>query len=171
MTTAGIQVLALGGTIDKVYFDALSEYQVGEPQAGNIFQDAGLHQTIKITSICRKDSLDIDDTDRTALLENIKNLSAHKILVTHGTDTMTQSAQLVKRNHVHFKDKVIVFVGAMSPACFKHSDAPFNLGFAMGALQALLPGVYITMSGQIFDPDQVEKNREARQFQSSTLDN
>ena len=164
-----LQVFALGGTIDKIYFDALSEYQVGKPQVGTIFQDAGLALQYDIQSICSKDSLDITDEDRSALLNAIAATEHEQILITHGTDTMTTTAQYLKSNaDPALTNKTIVFVGAMNPACFKLSDAPFNVGFALGALRASKPGIYIAMNGSIFNPDEVKKNRAAAQFQATS---
>lgn len=170
-----IQVFTLGGTIDKVYFDALSEYQVGKPTVGGILQDAGLYLPYDIHSICSKDSLDITDDDRAHLLQAIHTTQHRHILVTHGTDTMTTTAQYVKNaleksTLGQTATQTIVFAGAMNPACFKQSDAPFNIGFALGALRASQPGIYIAMNGSIFDPDKAIKNRDAGQFEpASTL--
>lgn len=169
-TNFKLKVFALGGTIDKIYFDALSEYQVGEPQVGHIFKDARLEFDIDIQSICCKDSLEIVDQDRQALLQAIQATPATSILITHGTDTMTVTAQFIQKGLTpeELASKTIVFVGAMNPACFKQSDAPFNVGFALGALRASAPGVYLAMSGCIFHPDEVQKNRAAGAFQAKT---
>ena len=161
-----IQVFALGGTIDKVYFDALSEYQVGEPQVGHIFKEAGLGIEFQINSICSKDSLEITEDDREKLRQAVLATEQSHILITHGTDTMTVTAQFLKDTQDNaIKNKTIVLVGSMNPACFKNSDAAFNVGFALGALQASAPGIYIAMNGSIFTPETVRKNREAKQFQ------
>lgn len=166
MKNNSIHVFAMGGTIDKIYFDALSEYKVGSPQVNTIFSDAGLGLEVEITSICHKDSLELIDADREALLNGIVNSAHSHILVTHGTDTMAHTAQFIKSSEtVQSQSKTIVFVGSMNPACFKQSDAPFNVGFALGALQASQPGVFLAMNGHIFNPDEVRKNREAHQFQ------
>lgn len=166
MDNNSVHVFAMGGTIDKIYFDSLSEYQVGQPQVNSIFSEAGLGLDVVIQSICHKDSLEVTAKDRQALLIGILASTHTHILVTHGTDTMATTARFIKASsEERLRGKTIVFVGAMQPACFKHSDAPFNVGFALGALQASHAGVYIAMSGHIFDPDTVEKNREAHQFQ------
>jgi len=167
-----LQVFALGGTIDKIYFDALSEYQVGKPQIASIFQDAGLALQIEIESICCKDSLDIIFADRQALLTAIVACDTDNILVTHGTDTMTATAQYIQNeiqahpDNMALAQKRIVFVGAMHPACFKQSDAPFNVGFALGVLRVVPAGVYIAMNGQVLNPQLAKKNRAAGQFES-----
>lgn len=161
-----IHVFAMGGTIDKIYFDELSEYKVGQPQVNSIFSEAGLGLDIVITSICHKDSLELTDEDRQKLLDGITSSTHSHIMVTHGTDTMARTAQFIKTSvESNSIAKTIVFVGAMNPACFKKSDAPFNVGFALGALQASQPGVYLAMNGHIFNPDEVQKNRAAHQFQ------
>ncbi|SMC93989.1 L-asparaginase [Desulfocicer vacuolatum DSM 3385] len=156
-----INFFAIGGTIDKVYFDALSQYHVGSPAIETILKDARVNFEYEITSLLKKDSLDMTPTDRKSILEAISNDPAQFIVITHGTDTMVETAISLKP----IKNKTIVLTGAMEPAKFKSSDAAFNLGSAIAAVQTLPPGVYIAMSGRIFDPEKVSKNREDKQFQ------
>jgi len=159
-----INFYAIGGTIDKVYFDALSEYHVGSPAIENILGDARVNFEYKIISLLKKDSLDMTPVDRQAILEAISNDPTQFIVITHGTDTMVDTAIALKT----IKDKTIVLTGAMEPAGFKSSDATFNLGTAIAAVQTLPPGVYVAMSGRIFDPDKVSKNRQDKQFQEKS---
>ena len=112
----------------------------------------------------RKDSLEMTDEDRELIRETCQNSEQDKILITHGTDTMTQTAECL----LGITGKTIVLTGAMAPARFKETDAVFNLGLATGAAQALESGVYIAMNGQIFPAGKVKKNREQRRFE--TLD-
>lgn len=157
-----IQIFTTGGTFDKVYYDALSEFSIGEPMAGPLLADAGVNVAYRITSLLKKDSLEFTDTDRELLAQNVRQTAASKVLIIHGTDTMTQSAAALGE----VAGKTVVFTGAMQPARMLHSDAPFNLGFALGAVQCLPAGVYIAMNGKIFKAGQVQKNRAESRFES-----
>ncbi len=158
-----IKFYTLGGTIDKVYFDAMSRYEVGPPRAKEILKEARVNFEYSIKSLAKKDSLDMTDTDRKRLADALLADDCDRIVVTHGTDTMVDTAMALKA----VKDKTIVLTGAMEPAGFKSSDATFNLGFAVAAVQTLLPGVYITISGRVFDPARVRKNRDLKQFEET----
>ena len=157
-----LSIYTMGGTIDKIYFDDLSEYEVGTPQAGEILREAKAAVEFTVHEVARKDSLHLTAQDREALRAAIAADPGRLALVTHGTDTMTDTAQAL----MDLPGKVIVFTGALSPARFKGSDAPFNLGCAVGALQSLPPGVYICMNGLVFEADKVRKNRAAGRFEA-----
>ena len=159
-----IKFFSVGGTIDKVYFDALSKYQIGEPCIPGILKDAGATFTADRTSLTRKDSLDMTDQDRQSVLDAVLHTSCDRIVITHGTDTMVETAKVLTTS----VSKVIVLTGAMEPACFKTSDAPFNLGCAVAAVQCLPHGVYIAMNGRILDPDKTVKDREMKQFRDKS---
>jgi len=156
-----IKIYTVGGTIDKVYFDRKNTYKVGEPKIGEILKEANVNLEFEISSILHKDSLDMTDEDRQLIFDKIASDEHRHILLTHGTDTMIQTAK--KLNTI--PDKVIVLTGAMAPARFKYSDAAFNIGCAVAAVQVLTPGVYIAMSGRIFDPDCIKKNLEQNWFE------
>jgi L-asparaginase len=156
-----IKIIAVGGTIDKVYFDLKSEYQVGEPEITDILEEGNIGLEYACESFLRKDSLELTEDDRQLIFEKVRSDENERILVTHGTDTMVETARRLRG----IPGKVIVLTGAMSPARFKSSDAPFNIGFAVAALQLLSPGVYIAMNGQVFDPDHVVKNRVLNRFE------
>uniref|UniRef100_A0A7C4ELZ0 Asparaginase n=1 Tax=Fundidesulfovibrio putealis TaxID=270496 RepID=A0A7C4ELZ0_9BACT len=158
-----ISIYTMGGTIDKIYFDDLSDYVVGEPQAGEILKEAKAALEFSVQEVLRKDSLHLNDADRALLRERIAADPCPRILVTHGTDTMVDSARAL----AGLGDKVIVFTGALSPARFKGSDAPFNVGCAVGAVQSLPPGVYIAMNGRVFNAQHVRKNRAAGRFEDA----
>jgi L-asparaginase len=149
-----IKIYTVGGTIDKVYFDRKSVYEVGESKIGEILKEANVNLEYEISSILHKDSLDMTEEDRRLILDKIASDEHRHILLTHGTDTMIQTAKKLKT----IPDKVIVLTGAMEPARFKHSDAAFNVGCAVAAVQVLTSGVYIAMNGRIFDPDRIKKN-------------
>ena len=158
-----LSIYTMGGTIDKVYFDDRSKYDVGEPQAGEILKEAKASVLFTITEITRKDSLYLTDADRQALRSRIEADPIRHILITHGTDTMTDTAEAL----TNLPGKVIVLTGALSPARFKGSDASFNIGCAVGALQSLPDGVFICMQGLIFPAGTVRKNREAGRFEAT----
>jgi L-asparaginase len=156
-----IKIFSVGGTIDKVYFDQLSEYQVGFPSVREILDGLPIAFEYDVESLLRKDSLDMNDDDRERVLAHLAADPHVKIIVTHGTDTMIETAQKLSA----ITDKCIVLTGAMEPARFKSSDAVFNVGVAVGAVSSLPNGVYIAMNGRIFDPFKCRKNREKRMFE------
>ncbi|MBX3689948.1 asparaginase domain-containing protein [Dokdonella sp.] len=156
-----LTIVTTGGTIDKIYFDDKSTFQIGSPQIGEILETLGVAFAFDVVSVLRKDSLHLDDGDRALIRSAIERQPHRHVLVTHGTDTMVDTAQAL-----HGIDgKVIVLTGALNPALFKGSDAVFNIGCAVGAVQTLPDGVYIAMNGRIWDPTQVRKNREANRFE------
>ncbi|MBW2492661.1 MAG: asparaginase [Deltaproteobacteria bacterium] len=156
-----IKIFTVGGTIDKVYFDRKSAYEVGEPRIGEILKEANVTFEYEISSILHKDSLDMTDEDRQLIFDKVASDQHRHILLTHGTDTMIQTAKKLQT----IPDKVIVLTGAMAPARFKYSDAEFNIGCAVAAVQVLAPGVYIVMNGRIFDPDRIKKNLKQNWFE------
>ena len=158
-----IKFYALGGTIDKVYFDRISDYQVGESMLVDILRKAKVTFDYECDSLIHKDSLDMTDADREMLFERIESDENQRIVVTHGTDTMIETARKLQG----IENKTVVLTGAMQPAKFKSSDAEFNVGFAVAAVQTLPSGVYIAMNGRIFDPDKVRKHRELNQFEDA----
>ncbi len=156
------KIFTTGGTIDKIYFDAQSEFSVGRPQITTILEQAMVQLPFEVEELFQKDSLDVSEEDRALLLKKVSEDPCDHIIITHGTDTMVETAQVLEA----VTDKVVVLVGSLSPARFKGSDAEFNIGFALGALQALSPGIYITMNGRIFRPDEVRKNRAENRFEA-----
>ena len=155
-----IEIFTTGGTIDKVYFDALSEYQIGPTALPDMLAENNVHVPHRVTQLMRKDSLELTDADRQAIHEAVAASDADKILVTHGTDTMAQTGRAL----MGITGKTIVLTGAMQPARLRSTDAIFNVGFAISAALLQAPGVYIAMSGQVFPADQVRKDRAAGQF-------
>ena len=154
-------VLAIGGTIDKVYFDALSDYQIGLPAATEILQRVKVNFDFDVRQMISKDSLEMTDADRQQILSVVQAHSGDHVIITHGTDTMVDTGQLLKQA----EGKTIVIMGAMQPAIMKLTDADFNLGVAVAAVQTLSPGVYLCMNGRIYNVDKVIKNRAEVQFQ------
>jgi L-asparaginase len=157
-----IRFLTTGGTIDKIYFDALGEYEVGESLVQHILGDALTQFDFDIVSLFRKDSLDITAEDRQLIRSHIEHDSNALFVVTHGTDTMVETAQALDG----IPGKTIVLTGALSPARFRSTDAVFNVGLAVGAVQSKPPGVYIAMSGKVFEAGKVRKNRAENRFEA-----
>lgn len=157
----GIAIISTGGTIDKVYFDAQSEYEVGEPQIAEILRMVGAQVPYTIETVFRKDSLEITDDDRQLIREAVARTACDRILITHGTDTMVDTASVL----ADLPGRTIVLVGSLTPARFKLSDAEFNIGFALAAVQTLPPGVWIAMNGRVFPYNTVRKNRKENRFE------
>lgn len=156
-----ILILTTGGTIDKVYFDAKSEYEVGPPNIKTVLSELNLAITYRIESLMRKDSLDITDDDRLAIRSAVERAPESRILITHGTDTMVETGKSLDG----LTAKTVVLTGALEPALFKTSDALFNIGCALAAVQTAVPGVYIAMNGRIFDSRRVRKNLDKNRFE------
>jgi len=161
MSSPRIKILACGGTIDKIYFDAKSHYEVGEPQILTILRESNVSISYDIESIVRKDSLEMNDKDRGDIRRVLDTSDSKRILITHGTDTMIETAKHLDG----MQDRTIVLTGSMEPARFRDTDAVFNIGCAIAAVQTLPPGVYIVMNGRVFDPYRARKNVVDRVFE------
>ena len=157
-----ISIYTAGGTIDKIYFDANSEFHVGEPQIGELLEEANVSCAYTIESLMRKDSLEMTDTDRQVIRDAVEADANDHVLITHGTDTMAETARWL----VGVQGKTVVLTGSMQPASLRSSDAIFNIGYAIAALQHLAAGVYIAINGQVFDPRHVHKNRQQQRFEA-----
>jgi L-asparaginase len=157
-----IAIFTTGGTIDKVYFDAKGAYEVGAPMVRQILEQGRVTAQIPITELLRKDSLEMTSADRIAVRDAVAASDATRVIVTHGTDTMVETARELQG----LPGKTIVLTGALQPARFADSDAAFNLGLAFGAVQVLPSGVYITANGQVFPADSVRKNVALNRFES-----
>lgn len=156
-----LTIVTTGGTIDKIYFDDKSTFQIGDPQIGDILKTLGVTFEFEVIPLMRKDSLHMDASDREKIREAIAAQPHRHVLVTHGTDSMVATARALNG----IQGKVIVLTGALNPALFKGTDAVFNIGCAVGAVQALPDGVYIAMNGRIWDPTRVRKNVDANRFE------
>ena len=156
-------IVTTGGTIDKIYFDDMSDYQIGEPLVGQILDHLQVGFEIEINALMRKDSLHITDEDRLLIRSEIAASDVKHVLVTHGTDSLVKTALILN----DIPDKTIVLTGALNPARFRDTDAVFNIGCAVGAVQALPPGAWIAMSGRVWDPETVRKNRGKNRFEST----
>lgn len=152
-----------GGTIDKIYFDAKGEYAVGPPQVAGLLEEANVAFCYEIVPVVRKDSLEMTAEDREAIRAVIAGQECQRVVVTHGTDTMIQTALALTGEGM--EGRTIVLTGSMQPARFRVSDAEFNLGAAAMAAQTLPPGVYVAMNGRVFDPARSRKNVAANRFE------
>lgn len=159
-------IFTTGGTIDKIYFDAKNDYHIGEPIISQILHQAQVQMHYEMTSLMRKDSLELTDSDREIIRNAVIACPSSHVLITHGTDTMVKTGLFLK----DLTDKIIVLTGALSPARFQVTDAIFNIGCALGALQTLANGVWIAMNGKIFPIDRVRKNIEKNCFEEIELE-
>jgi L-asparaginase len=155
-----IKIFSVGGTIDKIYFDAKSTYEVGPPNIAQVLSDLSLNIEYSVSSLFQKDSLEMDNEDRKLVLEHVSAAEENLIIITHGTDTMVDTAKVLSK----IQHKTIVITGALEPALFKTSDAMFNIGCAIAAVQSLSPNVYIAMNRQIFLHDNVIKDIANNRF-------
>ena len=158
-----IRFITTGGTIDKIYFDSLSQFEIGESPLNAILAEGLVSFDYDVVSMFRKDSLDLTDEDRVRLARYILDDDAERYVVSHGTDTMPETAEALRR----IEGRRIVLTGALSPARFRTTDAVFNVGMAVAAVQVVPPGVYIAMNGRVFTAGQVRKNRDTNRFEST----
>ena len=157
-----LEILTTGGTIDKVYFDKKSNYEVGDPFVEELLHKMNVNISFKVKSLMRIDSLDMTDIHREVILKYIINSNANNFLITHGTDSIVETAIYLKK----ITDKTIVLTGSLKPAIFIDNDAIFNVGSALTSAQILKNGVYIVINGQVFNPDNVRKNLEKNIFET-----
>lgn len=152
-----IHVVATGGTIDKVYsIDGVLE--IGPPAAESLLSPVLSDNTYDVSAVLAVDSLEMTDADRAALCTAIDALPGRLVVVTHGTDTMPETAAFLDE-HLAAADQTVVLTGAMVPAAMASSDAAYNLGAAMTAVQLLPAGVHIAMSGRVYAAGRVAKDR------------
>ena len=156
-----IRFITTGGTIDKIYFDALSQFEVGDSVVQHILTDGLVDFSYDIVPLMKKDSLEITDDDRQTVRDYIASDDKSHYVITHGTDTMANTAAALEG----IEGKTIVLTGALTPARFRTTDAVFNVGMAVAAVQTAQPGVYIAMSGQVFAAGAVRKNRAENRFE------
>ena len=157
-----IRILITGGTIDKEYDPLTGELTFPKSHLSNMLNQVRCRVRFVLEEVMLKDSLEMRDKDREEILKKCTHCSENRIVITHGTDTMVETARLLGDK---VKGKTVVLVGAMIPYAFGASDALFNLGCALSAVQALQAGVYITMNGKSFFWNNVRKNRESGEFE------
>jgi len=166
MTSPRIVILATGGTFDKVYADG--DLITGEPAATQLLESAGLGGIFDVESILAKDSLYMNDDDRALLADRVRQITSGGIVITHGTNTMTETADYLERHHAVQPGVTVVLTGAMQPAGMRDGDAMFNLGAAITAAQLLPGGTHIAMSGRVFPAGTVVKDVARGKFVDAT---
>ncbi len=157
-----IRIFITGGTIDKEYNPVTGELAFAKSHLTNMLNQVRCRVKVVLEEIMLKDSLQMRGEDREGILKRCVTSPEKRIIITHGTDTMVDTAGVLGKN---LEGKTVVLVGAFVPYTFGASDALFNLGCAFCAVQTLPEGVYITMNGKIFPWDHVRKNRESGEFE------
>lgn len=172
---AKIEVIITGGTIDSIWSGAkdtvvVSGNSVLPEYFAELSKNLVLYDELHFNEACMKDSRQITDDDRNRMLQLIKSTDAKKILITHGTYTMPDTARFLEKS-LKRNDQTIIITGSMVPIKgFDFSDGPFNLGYAFAQLQLLPPGIYICMNGRAFKPAEVSKNVSEGRFYSTFQD-
>ena len=156
-----IRILVTGGTFDKDYDEITGQLYFNDSHVKEILELGRSRLEVKIKTLMLIDSLDMSDANRSLILENCKVVDEDQVVITHGTDTMTETARVVAKEKLN---KTIVFTGAMIPYKFGSSDGLFNFGGALALAQTLPYGVYIVMNGRCFEWDRVKKNKETGVF-------
>ena len=157
-----VRILITGGTFDKEYDEITGELYFKDTHMGEILNLGRSRLDVKIKKLMLIDSLDMTDDDRKVILDNCISVDEEQIVITHGTDTMTKTGEVLAGANLK---KTIVLTGAMIPYKFGSSDGLFNFGGALAFVQALPFGVYVAMNGCYFQWDEVEKNKETGVFE------
>ena len=157
-----VRLLITGGTIDKVYNQSNGELEFDKTHFPEMVKRSRVEVDLTLEEIMLLDSLDMVDKERDIIVNSCMSCEEDFILITHGTDTMCDTARLIGESNI---DKTIVLFGAMVPYAVSNSDALFNFGCALGSLQLLESGVYVAMNGRVLPWDDVEKNRALGVFQ------
>lgn len=157
-----IRILVTGGTFDKEYNERNGQLYFKETHIAEMLRLGRSRVEVAICTVMMVDSLDMTDADRALIVQNCLQSAEDRIVITHGTDTMTETAAAIARA---VTGKTVVLTGAMIPYAFGSSDGLFNLGSSLSFVQALPPGVYIAMNGKCFSWDRVRKNRERSEFE------
>jgi L-asparaginase len=160
---SSLAILVTGGTFDKEYDELTGRLFFRDTHVSEMLRLGRARLDISVETVMMIDSLDMDDRHRALIVERCRSRAERSIVVTHGTDTMVETARAIAA--AHLEDRTIVLTGAMVPYAFGSSDGLFNLGSALSFAQVLPPGVYIAMNGQHFPWDSVVKNRERGVFE------
>ncbi len=160
-----IRIFVTGGTFDKEYNELTGELFFKSTHLPEMLERGRCHVPVDIETLMMIDSLQMTDADRRVILDRCRVCDHSRIVITHGTDTMEQTAAVLGKN---ISDKTVVLTGAMVPYTFGSSDGMFNLGTALAFVQTLAPGVYVAMNGRCFRWDSVRKNRELGVFEEGS---
>jgi L-asparaginase len=159
-----IRIFVTGGTFDKTYDEIRGQLSFAETHLPEMLRLGRARVAVSVRTLMMVDSLDMTDADRGVIVRNCQQCVEDRIVITHGTDTMVETARALAAG---VTGKTIVLTGAMIPYAFGSSDGLFNLGSALSFVQVLPPGIYIAMNGQHFAWDQVKKNRETGVFEAT----
>lgn len=160
-----IQVFITGGTFDKEYNFITGELYFKDTHLSQMFERGRCTLELDIKTLMMVDSLEMSSADRDIIKHNCISTKTNKIIITHGTDTMVDTARVLSEANI--EGKTIILTGAMIPYAFgTSSDGFFNMGSSLGFVQTLPPGVYISMNGRYFDWDNVKKNRQTGFFEN-----
>jgi L-asparaginase len=159
-----LRVLVTGGTFDKTYDEIRGRLSFGETHVPEMLRLGRSRVELAVETLMMVDSLEMTDADRAKIVERCAACDERQIVVTHGTDTMVETARVIAAG---VREKTVVLTGAMIPYAFGSSDGLFNLGSALSFAQVLPPGVYVAMNGQCFSWDRVRKNTQAGVFEST----
>lgn len=158
-----VALIATGGTIDKVY-SRQGELAIGPPAAAWLLETGGAAGEVSVESVLTKDSLVLTEEDRAELAERVSRVEAGGVVITHGTDTMTETAEYLLHRQAARAGVTVVLTGALQPAAMRESDAAFNLGAAVLAARTLPAGIYVVMHGLVFPAGTVRKDRSLGRF-------
>ena len=160
-----IRIFVTGGTFDKTYDEIRGGLSFGDTHLAEMLRLGRSRVDVAVRTLMMVDSLDMTDADRELIVRNCVQCAESRIVITHGTDTMVETARAIADD---MEKKTVVLTGAMVPYAFGSSDGLFNLGSALSLVQVLPPGVYVAMNGRHFPWNQVRKNRETGVFESTT---
>jgi L-asparaginase len=158
-----VRIFITGGTFDKEYNELTGKLYFTDTHLHDLLQMGRCRVAVEIRTLMMIDSLEMTEEDRELIVHQCIHCEEEKIVITHGTDTMCATAQLIASKNIN---KTIVLTGAMIPYKFGSSDGLFNLGSALAFVQVVNPGVYIAMNGKIFEADKVKKNTDKGEFET-----
>ena len=157
-----IKIFSTGGTFDKEFNELNGELYFKKTQLHELLELGRSQLNVKVETLMMIDSLNMTDDERQYIIKKCQKEASQRIIITHGTDTMVETAKILAKN---IQDKTIILTGAMIPIKFGSSDGLFNLGSALSFVQILEPGIYITMNGRYFNWDNVKKNKKLGVFE------
>ncbi len=157
-----IRIFITGGTFDKEYNELTGKLYFNDTHMGQLLDMGRCKLPVEVRTLMMVDSLEMTDGDRDLILHQCINAEEDKIIITHGTDTMSETAKILGEK---ISNKTVIITGAMIPITFGSSDGLFNLGSALAFVQALPHGVYVAMNGKYFNYNNVKKNKQTGLFE------
>jgi L-asparaginase len=161
-----IRIFVTGGTFDKQYDEVKGALSFGDTHLPEMLRLGRSRVDVSVRTLMMIDSLEMTDADRALIVDQCRQAAEPQIVVTHGTDTMVDTARALAIAQPALESKTIVLTGAMVPYAFGSSDGLFNLGSALSFVQLLRPGVYLAMNGRYFAWDRVRKNKQTGVFEA-----